>query len=100
MCNCYGSHVLRRLLCLCKGVSVDASVFSGVKSSARVAERFNLKASKPNDLDSEHLGPGFPGLLQFLISGVVKCVKENHLAIQADRFGSLVLQACFLYSFL
>ncbi|KAI4325706.1 hypothetical protein MLD38_031081 [Melastoma candidum] len=92
MCSCYGSHVLRRLLCLCKGVSVDASEFNGVKSSASVAERFNLKASKPNELDSEPLGPGFPGLLQLLTSGLVKCVKENHLVVQADRFGSLVLQ--------
>ncbi|KAK9132516.1 hypothetical protein Scep_012044 [Stephania cephalantha] len=40
MCSCYGSHVLRSLLCVCKGVSVDAlEDFHTTKKSATLVKR-------------------------------------------------------------
>nr|5WZK_A Chain A, Pumilio homolog 23 [Arabidopsis thaliana] len=58
MCNCYGSHVLRRLLCLCKGV--------------------------PHQ--------GFPGMLTYLLSGLLSCSREDMKYLQVDQYSSLVLQ--------
>ncbi|KAK9150888.1 hypothetical protein Syun_009197 [Stephania yunnanensis] len=43
MCSCYGSHVLRSLLCVCKGVSVDAlEDFHTTKKSATLVKRLKL----------------------------------------------------------
>ncbi|KAL3720718.1 hypothetical protein ACJRO7_005517 [Eucalyptus globulus] len=91
MYNCYGSHVLRRLLCLCKGVSLDSAEFQGTKSSTNVAERLNLKTSRPNEHAQLNLGHGFPGLLKDLVTGMLNCT-ANDKNLLVDRFGSLVLQ--------
>ncbi|PWA78484.1 Armadillo-like helical [Artemisia annua] len=61
MTNCHGSHVLRSLLCLSKGVPLDSSDFHSKKSPAVLAQRLNLK---PSRLD----GSGFHGTqMGFLI---------------------------------
>ncbi|KAF8011263.1 hypothetical protein BT93_J1771 [Corymbia citriodora subsp. variegata] len=91
MYNCYGSHVLRRLLCLCKGVSLDSAEFQRTKSSTNVAERLNLKTSRPNEHAQQNLGPGFPGLLKDLITGMLNCTADDKTLL-VDQFGSLVLQ--------
>ncbi|GAV87319.1 hypothetical protein CFOL_v3_30745 [Cephalotus follicularis] len=93
MCNCYGSHVLRSLLCLCKGVPLDSLEFHGVKSSMILAERFNVKTSHLDGNDSKHFHQGFPDLLKFLVSGILKCNRKEIAAMQADQYSSLVLQA-------
>ncbi|XP_056176442.1 pumilio homolog 23 [Syzygium oleosum] len=92
MYNCYGSHVLRRLLCLCKGVSLDSAEFQGTKSSTNVAERLNLKTSCPNEHAQQKLGHGFPGLLKDLITGMLNYTADDK-SVLVDQFGSLVLQA-------
>lgn len=97
MCSCYGSHVLRSLLCFCKGVKIDSD-FHVTKSSTVLAERLNFKASQI-DTDYSHLQQGFPDLLKFLVSGMIKCTRREIKTLQVDQFSSLVLQACFNYSF-
>ncbi|XVF27153.1 hypothetical protein REPUB_Repub14bG0082100 [Reevesia pubescens] len=92
MCNCYGSHVLRSLLCLCKGVLLDSSEFHGAKASKILAKRLNFKVSQLDGNDSEHLQQGFPNLLKFLVSGMVNCTREDIKTLQVDQYCSLVLQ--------
>ncbi|XP_050383842.1 pumilio homolog 23 isoform X1 [Argentina anserina] len=91
MCDCYGSHVLRSLLSLLKGVPFDSSDFRMKKSSA-LPERFNFKAPRSDADVSPHVIPGFPDLLKFLVSGMLKCAQNNVQTLQVDQFSSLVLQ--------
>ncbi|GMI91711.1 pumilio 23 [Hibiscus trionum] len=92
MCNCYGSHVLRSFLCLCKGVPLDSSEFHGTKGSKVLAERLNFKVSHLHEIDSQQFQQGFPNLLKFLVSGMVNCTREDMKTLQVDQYGSLVLQ--------
>ncbi|GAB4849982.1 hypothetical protein Ancab_029281 [Ancistrocladus abbreviatus] len=91
MCNCYGSHVLRSLLCLCKGVPLD-SEFHAAKSSTVLVRRLNLKEgrSPANDLTRVHLG--FPDLLKSIVSEMLKCSETDIAILQVDQYSSLVLQ--------
>lgn len=88
MCNCHGSHVLRSLLCLCKGVPLDSHV---TKSSMVLAERLNLKSSRMES--NSALINGFPDLLKFLISGLSRCARKDIASFQVNEYCSLVLQA-------
>lgn len=92
MCDCYGSHVLRSLLSLFKGVPLDSSEFNRRKSSSALAERLNFKAFRA-DTDISPPVQGFPGLLDFLVSGMSKCIQNNIKTMQVDQYSSLVLQA-------
>ncbi|KAK8551347.1 hypothetical protein V6N13_119817 [Hibiscus sabdariffa] len=93
MCNCYGSHVLRSFLCLCKGVPLDSSEFHGTKGSKVLAERLNFRVSHLDVNDSQQFQQGFPNLLKFLVSGMVNCTTEDMKTLQVDQYSSLVLQA-------
>lgn len=95
MCNCYGSHVLRSLFCLCKGVPLDSSEFHRAKSSAVLAERLNLNISQSSGNDLPHSHPLFPDLLKLLIAGILKCSRKDIKTLQTDQYSSLVLQVCF-----
>ncbi|XP_062008837.1 pumilio homolog 23 isoform X2 [Rosa rugosa] len=92
MCDCYGSHVLRSLLSLFKGVPLDSSEFRMRKSSSALPERFNFKAPLSDTDVSPHVRPGFPDLLKFLVSGMLKCARNNIKTLQVDQYSSLVLQ--------
>lgn len=92
MYNCYGSHVLRTLLCLCKGVSLDSPEFHKTKSSTILAQLLNSRPEQLERKDSQHLQPGFPDQLKFLVSGMLNCSREDILSLQTDQYGSLVLQ--------
>ncbi|XP_024006655.1 pumilio homolog 23 isoform X2 [Eutrema salsugineum] len=92
MCNCYGSHVLRRLLCLCKGVSLDSPELHGAKSSKALAKRLNLKMSQLDENNEQFPHQGFPDVLKYLISGLLNCSREDMKYLQVDQFSSLVLQ--------
>lgn len=94
MCNCYGSHVLRSLLSLCKGVALDSSELRATKSSAVLAERLNFKASRSDRDASSHSHQGFPDLLKFLVSGILNCTKKDIKILRVDQYSSLVFQAC------
>lgn len=93
MCNCYGSHVLRSLLCLCRGVPLDSSEIHATKSSVLLAERLSVKMSQPKDNNLQHLQPRFPELLKFLVSGMVDTMQKDMATLQANQYSSLVLQA-------
>ncbi|PWA44594.1 pumilio 23 [Artemisia annua] len=66
MTNCHGSHVLRSLLCLCKGVPLDSSDFHSKKSSAVLAQQLNLKPSWSDGSGFHGTQMGFPDMLKFL----------------------------------
>lgn len=83
MCNCQGSHVLRSLLHLCKGVPPESS------------ERLNVKAPRFNGDHGFHIQRGFPDLLKSLISGMLKGARKDVRIVQVDQYGSLVIQVLF-----
>ncbi|GER28355.1 pumilio 23, partial [Striga asiatica] len=91
MCNCHGSHVLRRLLCLCKGVPVDSLEFHSTKSSVVLAERLNFKSSR-FDSHEEQQNQSFPDQLKFLISELTNPSKTDVAVLQKNQYSSLVLQ--------
>lgn len=94
MSSCHGSHVLRSLLCLCKGATIDSSEFHVTNSSTVLAQRLNFKASRmEEDYSPDQLG--FPDLLKFLVSGMIEFASKDIKTLQVDQFSSLVLQVCF-----
>ncbi|GMQ07937.1 hypothetical protein CsSME_00051910 [Camellia sinensis var. sinensis] len=92
MCNCYGSHVLRSLLCFCKVVPLDSSEFHATKSSTILAERLNLRPSRVDENDSQYSQQRFPDVLKFLVSGMLNCARKDISTLQTDQYSSLVLQ--------
>lgn len=100
MCNCYGSHVLRSLFCLCRGVPLDSSEFHSTKSSVVLAERLNIRTSQLNDNNLQHLQPRFPELLKFLVSGILDTAQKDMAALQVNQYSSMVLQVCFTSQFI
>lgn len=91
MCNCYGSHVLRTLLCLLKGVPLDKSGYYLSKSTTALAERLNFKQFSSN---KDGFLPGFPSLLNSLVSEMFKHSRKWIKDLQLDQFSSLVFQVC------
>ncbi|KAL6496900.1 hypothetical protein OROGR_028829 [Orobanche gracilis] len=91
MCNCYGSHVLRRLLCLCKGAPADSLEFHSTKPAIVLAERLNMRSSK---LDSHELRQSqpFPDQLKFLMSELLNPSRTDIAVLQKNQYSSLVLQ--------
>lgn len=99
MCDCYGSHVIRSLLCLCKGVVLESlEEFHVTKSAITLAERLNsgMPKSGASQLPNSHLG--FPHLLKFLVRGMIQHSKESLKDLCVNKYSSLVLQACLLSS--
>lgn len=94
MCNCYGSHVLRSLLCLCRGAPLDSSDFHRAKPSQILAERLNLDASQSNRNNLSYHHPVFSELSKFLISGILASSRKDLRTLQTDQYSSLVLQVC------
>ncbi|KAL6515622.1 hypothetical protein OROHE_018656 [Orobanche hederae] len=91
MCNCYGSHVLRRLLCLCKGAPAYSLEFHSTKPSIVLAERLNMRSS---NLDSHelHQSQPFPDQLKFLMSELLNPSRTDIAVLQKNQYSSLVLQ--------
>lgn len=92
MCNCHGSHVLRSLLCLCKGAPLGSSEFHVTKSSKLLAEQLNFRAPHLNNNDSSHFQPVFPELFKFLVFEMLKCSQNDLVTLQVDQYSSMVLQ--------
>ncbi|KAL7100318.1 hypothetical protein ACP275_09G139300 [Erythranthe tilingii] len=92
MCNCYGSHVLRRLLCLCKGVPMDTLEFHTTNPSLVLAQRLNLRSSLLDGSKSQENQP-FPDQLKFLVTEIVNPSKADVGILLGDQYSSLVLQA-------
>ncbi|KAF6148851.1 hypothetical protein GIB67_014222 [Kingdonia uniflora] len=95
MCDRYGSHVLRSLLCICKGLPLDSSEEHHVtKSFTVLAERFNIKAPQFDGSNPPQLQHDFPDLLKFLVTEMLKYVKQDIVSVLFDQYSSLVLQTC------
>ena len=94
MCSRYGSHVLRSLLCFCKGVPLDSSEdFHVTKSSTLLAERLSSSLPQPSVDHFRHLNQGLPDLLKYLVEGLLKHAKEDIAALRVNMYSSLVMQA-------
>ncbi|KAG9159042.1 hypothetical protein Leryth_018584 [Lithospermum erythrorhizon] len=91
MCSCHGSHVLRSLLCLCKGAPLD-SEFHHTKSSTTLADRLNLRSYRREDIG--HTQESFPDLLNSLVSGIISSAGKDLRTIRANQYSSMVLQTC------
>ncbi|XP_042503358.1 pumilio homolog 23 isoform X1 [Macadamia integrifolia] len=93
MCSQYGSHVLRSLLCLCKGLPLDSTEeFHVTKSSSILAERLNFKSPQAFRNKVPHLLQGFPDLLRYLIAEMLKCARGDIATLLVDKYSSFVLQ--------
>lgn len=85
LCNFYRSHVMRTILCLCKGLDI--------------VDSFKLSAhylGKPNHRP-------FPHQLNFLITEMLNPSKADVRVLRVNPYSSPVLQACFccyLFNFL
>ncbi|XP_015070358.1 pumilio homolog 23 isoform X2 [Solanum pennellii] len=89
MCNCHGSHVLRSLLCLFKGVPLEE--FHSTKSSVGLAERLNLKAPHGKNVSLQPVQI-FPSLLKKFVSEMLNTASEDISKLQMNQYSSLVLQ--------
>ena len=94
MCNCYGSHVIRSLLCLCKGVPLDSPEFHTTKSSTILAGRLNFRPLQSDGNSVPHQ-QGLPELLKFFVAEISKCAQKDIATMQVEQYSSLVLQASF-----
>nr|KYP72025.1 Pumilio domain-containing protein C14orf21 isogeny [Cajanus cajan] len=92
MCNCYASHVLRTLLCLCRGVPLDRCGYFLSKSTTGLAERLNSKNFPSKKDDTANFQPGFPNLLKLLVTEMLEHAKKCIKTLQVDQFSSLVFQ--------
>ncbi|KAK9153269.1 hypothetical protein Sjap_000749 [Stephania japonica] len=72
MCSCYGSHVLRSLLCVCKGVPMDAlEEFHTTKKSATLVRRLSTNASQSSGNISQEYIQSYAASISSLESGYV-----------------------------
>ncbi|KAL2493361.1 Pumilio23 [Abeliophyllum distichum] len=91
MCNCYGSHVMRRLLYLCEGENLGSSEFHSSKPSVVLAERLNLRSSQLDCHKLQH-HQKFPDQLKFLVSEMLNPSRVDIATLVVNQYSSLVLQ--------
>ncbi|XP_020104644.1 pumilio homolog 23 isoform X2 [Ananas comosus] len=93
----YGSHVLRSLLCLCKGVPLDSlEEYHTTKPSAVLSERLN--PAKSVDKNPGRLENGFIDTFKFLVRETLNHAKDEISALRADKYSSFVLQTALKLS--
>ncbi|KAI4962895.1 hypothetical protein ZWY2020_024659 [Hordeum vulgare] len=93
MCSCYGSHVLRTLLCLCKGVPLDSlQDFHMTKRSAVLAERLSGGSSRPGDQNLTSFEHGFPDMFRTFVRQMLQNAKNDISTLLTEKNSSLVLQ--------
>lgn len=93
MCSCYGSHVLRTLLCLCKGVPLDSlQDFHTTKRSAVLAERLSGGSSRPGDQNLTSFEHGFPDMFKTFVRQMLQNAKNDISTLLTEKNSSLVLQ--------
>lgn len=91
MCDCYASHVLRSLLCLCQGVASDLE-FLAARSSSVFIKKLNAKGRKGSVEGLQYAHEGFPDLFKFLVTEMLKNGESDIAVLQVDQYSSLVLQ--------
>lgn len=96
MSSMYGSHVIRSLLCLCKGVPLDSlEEFHLTKASSVLAERLNTKSYQSSNHNLNFHQQSFPILLKFLVRELLKHAKDEMPTLRANKYSSFVLQVGF-----
>jgi len=95
MCCPYGSHVLRSLLCLCKGVPVDTlEEFHVTKPSAILAERLNFTSAQPSGQNTKSSQHSFTAVFNFLVREMLNHAKDEIATLRVNKYSSFVLQVC------
>ncbi|CAM0943447.1 unnamed protein product [Alopecurus aequalis] len=93
MCSCYGSHVLRTLLCLCKGVPLDTlKDFHATKRSAVLAERLSCGSSRSGDQNPSNFEHGFSDMFKTFVRQMLQNAKNGIFTLLTEKNSSLVLQ--------
>ncbi|XP_072991248.1 pumilio homolog 23 [Typha latifolia] len=93
MRNSYGSHVLRSLLCLCRGVPLDSlEEFHVTKPSVVLAERLNPGPAQSVESNFKSFENGFPVVFKFLVSEILSRAKDEITSLRVEKYCSFVLQ--------
>uniref|UniRef100_A0ACD6AAN2 Uncharacterized protein n=1 Tax=Avena sativa TaxID=4498 RepID=A0ACD6AAN2_AVESA len=93
MCSCYGSHVLRTLLCLCKGVPLDSlKDFHTTKRSAVLAERLSCGSSRSGDQNPTNCEHGFSDMFKTFVRQMLQNARNGISMLLTEKNSSLVLQ--------
>lgn len=96
MSSCYGSHVLRTLLCLCKGVPLQSlQDFHTTKRSAVLAERLGCGSTRSGGSDPKNQGFGFSDIFKSFVREMLQNAKDDIATLETDKNSSLVLQVGF-----
>ncbi|GJN20472.1 hypothetical protein PR202_gb07853 [Eleusine coracana subsp. coracana] len=99
MSSCYGSHVLRTLLCLCKGVPLDSlQNFHTTKRSAVLAERLSCGSNQLGGHDPHKFENGFVDVFKSFVRQMLHHVKNDIATLCVDKNSSLVLQTALRLS--
>jgi nucleolar protein 9 len=98
MSSCYGSHVLRTLLCLCKGVPLDSlQNFHTTKRSAVLAERLSCGSNQSCAHDPQKFENGFLHVFKSFIRQMLHSAKSDIQTLCVDKNSSLVLQVSIIF---
>ncbi|KAL6858760.1 hypothetical protein ACP4OV_017762 [Aristida adscensionis] len=99
MSSCYGSHVLRTLLCLCKGVPLESlQDFHSTKRSAVLAERLSCGVNQSGGHDPKNFENGFPDMFKAFVREMLHSSKVDIATLRIDKNSSLVLQTALKLS--
>lgn len=99
MSSCYGSHVLRTLLCLCKGVPLQSlQDFHTTKRSAVLAERLGCGSTRSGGSDPKNQGFGFSDIFKSFVREMLQNAKDDIATLETDKNSSLVLQTALKLS--
>jgi nucleolar protein 9 len=93
MSSCYGSHVLRTLLCLCKGVPLGSlQDFHTTKRSAILAERLSCGTNQSGGHGPKNFENGFSDMFKSFVREMLHNAKADITTLRVDKNSSLVFQ--------
>ncbi|KAJ1280283.1 hypothetical protein BS78_04G219600 [Paspalum vaginatum] len=99
MSSCYGSHVLRTLLCLCKGVPLESlQDFHTTKRSAILAERLSCGTNQSSGRVPKNFENGFSAMFKSFVREMLHSAKADIATLRVDKNSSLVLQTALKLS--
>ncbi|KAF0892790.1 hypothetical protein E2562_017751 [Oryza meyeriana var. granulata] len=99
MSSCYGSHVLRTLLCLCKGVPLQSlQDFHTTKRSVVLAERLSCCSNQSGGNNPKNHEFGFSDIFKSFVREMLQNAKDGISTLQTDKNSSLVLQTALKLS--
>ncbi|PUZ39384.1 hypothetical protein GQ55_9G303300 [Panicum hallii var. hallii] len=99
MSSCYGSHVLRTLLCLCKGVPLESlQDFHTTKRSAVLAERLSCGTNQSGGHGPKNFENGFSDMFKSFVREMLHNAKADIANLRIDKNSSLVLQTALKLS--